>query len=406
MKKSRPLVGLFGGSFDPFHNGHLEIVKASVAAFPFDKLLLMPVGQPPHKSRRISFSTFRVETARLATENLAQVHVSTREILSPGRNYTVDTIEAILGEYPDIKIKLISGSDFLYTAEEWFRYEDIMSLVSFAVALRGKSDKEESERQAEYLRRKYKAEIDFFPMKPTSVSATQVRELLSRDVSAAEFLPDKVNDLLNIYRPYSYRKVLDNLDEDSWQKLYAYERRLFAYLGSERRLHTVSTCLLALELAAVHNVPAVEAGTAALLHDLAKELSADDQSAYSGKYLGKEERNPELRHGPAAAYLAREQFAVKSEDVLNAIQYHTTGRPGMSSLEKIIFLADKIEYGRPFKNLDIIRKLAFAQDADASEKGLFLDQAVCRCYEEVFAAIQGSGQEICPLSKDAYNILK
>ncbi len=404
--RSETLIGLLGGSFDPFHNGHLALAQAAVSAFSFDRLLLMPVGLPPHKSRRLSFSTFRVETARLATENLPRVWVSEREILTPGRNYTVDTIETLLAEYPGIKIKLISGSDFLFTAEEWYRYDKIMSLVSFAIALRGDADKAASQRQADYMRREYKAEIDFFPMQTSNVSATQIREMLSAGTSAAEYLPEKVDNLLATYRPYSYTKVIDSIDEDSWQKLNAYERRLFSYLGRERRLHTVSTCLLALQLAAVHNVPALAAGTAALLHDLAKELPDAELDAYSGRYLGREEASPALRHGPAAAYLAREQFAITSEDVLNAIQYHTTGRPGMSSLEKIIFLADKIEYGRPFRDLDLIRKLAFAEGLAACDKELSLDRALCRCYEEVFAALDRSGHEICPLSKDAYNILK
>lgn len=399
-------IGLFGGSFDPFHNGHLEIVEAAVKAFPSDKILLMPVGQPPHKSRRLSFSTFRVETARLATEHLPQVIVSKREILSPGRNYTVDTIESLLQEYPGIKIKLISGSDFLFTVEEWSRYEKLMSLASFAIALRGDADLGESKQQADYLQKRYKAAIEFFPMKSTTVSATQVREILWAGASASQLLPENVDNLVKLYRPYSYKKVIEDIDESSWQKLNSIERRLFAYLGTERRLHTVSTCLLALELAAIHNVTALEAGTAALLHDLAKELSGVEQLAYSNDYLNIEERNPVLRHGPAAAFLAEEQFEVRSEDVLNAIQYHTTGRPGMSTLEKIIFLADKIEYGRPFKDLDEIRKLAFAEGLTASDKKIYLDRAVCRCYEEVFAALDRSGHEICPLSKEAYNILK
>lgn len=400
------LIGLFGGSFDPFHNGHLAMVEAAVEAFPLEQLLVMPVGLPPHKNRRLSFSTFRVETARLATEHLSQVHVSEREILSPGRNFTVDTIEKLQWDYPDFQIKLISGSDFLFTVEEWYQYKKILSLVSFGIALRGNVDKGKSEQQADYLRNKYKAEIDFFPMKTTTVSATQVRENLTEGASVADLLPEKVNDLLEIYRPYSYKRVIDNLDEVSWQKLNSYERRLFVYLGPDRRLHTVSTCLLALELAAVHNVSALEAGTAALLHDLTKELPPDAQWTYAEKYLGYEEKNPELRHGPAAAYEAREQFAVKSENILNAIQYHTSGRPGMSTLEKIVFLADKIEYGRPFKDLEIIRSLAFAEGAASSEKEAYLDQAVCRCYEEVFAALERSDQEICPLSKEAYNRLK
>ncbi len=354
----------------------------------------------------MSFSTFRVETARLATEHLPQVIVSKREILSPGRNFTVDTIENLLQEYPGIRIRLISGSDFLFTAEEWYSYKKLMSLVSFAIALRGNADMGESKQQAEYLQNKYKAEIEFFPMKATTVSATQVREILRTGTSASQLLPEKVDNLLNLYRPYSYMKVIDDLDEGSWQELNAIERRLFAYLGTERRLHTVSTCLLALELAAIHNVPALEAGTAALLHDLAKELPGGEQWTYSKKYLNNEENNPVLRHGPAAAYLAQEHFGVRSKDVLNAIQYHTTGRPGMSTLEKIIFLADKIEYGRPFKDLDVIRKLAFAEGLAVSDKKIYLDRAVCRCYEEVFAALDRSGLEICPLSKEAYNVLK
>lgn len=405
--KTRSLIGLFGGSFDPFHNGHLAMVEAAVKAFPLEKLLVMPVGLPPHKSRRLNFSTFRVETARLATQHLLpQVSVSEREILSQGCNYTVDTIKMLQKDYPDIDIKLVSGSDFLFTVEQWYQYESILSLVSFAIALRGNTDKDKSEKQADYLREKYNAKITFFPMQKSTVSATQVRKLLTASASAKELLPEKVNNLLEIYRPYSFKETLDSLSEDNWQQLNDCERRLFEFLGPERRLHSVSTCLLSLKLAAVHGVSALDAGIAALLHDVAKELSLKEQSEYAKSYLGFEESNPELRHGPAAAYLAKNLFGVKSKNILNAIQYHTSGRPGMSRLEKIIFLADKIEYGRPFKNLEIIRSLALAEGADDSEKEVYLDLAVCRCLEEVFTALERSNQEICPLSKEAYNVLK
>lgn len=400
------LIGLFGGSFDPFHNGHLAMVEAAAEAFPFERLIVMPVGLPPHKSRRLSFSTFRSESARLATDHLPHVQVSEREILTPGQNFTIDTIEKLLTENPGVQIKLISGSDFLFAVEEWYQYEKIISLVSFAISFRGNADKEKSQEQADYLRRKYGAKIDFFTMKTSTVSATEVRNNLMAGISASELLPAKVNELLEIYRPYSYAKVIDDLDEATWQKLNAYERRLFPYLGSERRLHSASSCLLGLELAAVHGVSALQVGTAALLHDLAKELPLQEQWAYAEKYLGYEEENPELRHGPAAAFLAREEFGVKSADVLNAIHYHTSGRPEMSTVEKIVFLADKIEYGRPFKDLEIIRSLALAEEAAVSEKSQYLDQAVCRCFEEVFAALERSDQEICPLSKEAYNRLK
>ncbi len=402
----RALIGLFGGSFDPFHNGHLAMVEAAAKAFPFERLIVMPVGLPSHKNRRLSFATFRMESARLATAELPQVYVSDYEILAPRRSYTIETIRHLKEKYPENEIKLISGSDFLFNVETWYQYERIIAEVSFAIALRGDAKADECEQQANYLRSKYQARIDFFPMKSTSVSATKVRAIRSSGNSAAELVPEKVNDLLHTYQPYSYKEVMDDLDETSWHRLNHYERRLFAYLGLERRLHTVSTCLLALELAAVHNVPALEAGTAALFHDLAKELPLAEQKSYSDLYLGFEEENPELLHGPAAAFLAREHFGISSADVLNAIQYHTSGRPGMSTLEKIIFLADKIEYGRPFKDLDSIRSPAFAEGAEATEKEALLNEAVCLCFDEVFSALERSGQEICPLSKEAYNILK
>ena len=116
------LIGLFGGSFDPFHNGHLAMVEAAAKAFPFERLIVMPVGLPSHKNRRLSFATFRMESASLATADLPQVYVSDYEILAPRRSYTIETIRQLKEEYPKEEIKLISGSDFLFNLESWYQY--------------------------------------------------------------------------------------------------------------------------------------------------------------------------------------------------------------------------------------------------------------------------------------------
>ncbi|MCL2352343.1 MAG: bis(5'-nucleosyl)-tetraphosphatase (symmetrical) YqeK [Firmicutes bacterium] len=135
---------------------------------------------------------------------------------------------------------------------------------------------------------------------------------------------------------------------------------------------------------------------AAMLHDIAKEIPAAEKLRLCERYGLKPDeimkRQPDLTHGMLGAEIARRKFGLKDKDALNAICYHTTGRPGMSLLEKIIFISDAIEPNRPgYGGASGLRELAFAD----------IDRAVAASLESAMAYTSAKGKTVHPLGKKA-----
>jgi len=136
----------------------------------------------------------------------------------------------------------------------------------------------------------------------------------------------------------------------------------------KRHDHTLRVEETAKALAKIHNVNVQKASIAALLHDYAKNYSKEKKLSLCNKYKIHlslpEEENIELVHGKIAGYIAQDKFDIHDLDIIAAITYHTTGRPGMSPLEKVIYVADFIEPGRKeFPGLIKARELAY-EDLD------------------------------------------
>lgn len=161
--------------------------------------------------------------------------------------------------------------------------------------------------------------------------------------------------------------------------------------------HTMGVEYTAAALAMRYGCDIKKAQTAGLLHDCAKCLSDDKRlSICKRKHIPVSElerNNPFLLHAKVGAYLASAKYGIKDQDILNAIQNHTTGRKRMSLLEKIVFVADYIEPGRKHApNLDEIRQLAF----------LDLDKALLQILEDTLGYLNHSGGDIDPMTEETW----
>jgi predicted HD superfamily hydrolase involved in NAD metabolism len=159
--------------------------------------------------------------------------------------------------------------------------------------------------------------------------------------------------------------------------------------------HTLGVAYTSAALAMCYGEDIAKAQTAGMLHDCAKCLSDEKRLSICQKYgipmTEVEKRNPFLLHAKAGSYLAEKKYGITDRDILNAIQYHTTGRPDMSLLEKIVFVADYIEPGRKqAPNLPEIRKLAFTD----------LDRAMVRILEETVRYLEKGGGEMDPATQE------
>ncbi len=172
-------------------------------------------------------------------------------------------------------------------------------------------------------------------------------------------------------------------------------------LTTKRYEHTLGVAYTATSLAMRYDADIKNAQLAGLLHDCAKCLSDEKRLSICEKHNISindiERRNPFLLHAKVGSFLAMDEYKVNDSDVINAILNHTTGRPGMSLLEKIIFIADYIEPGRKqAPNLKEIRKLAFID----------LDEALLKVLEDTLEYLRETDEEIDPMTEKTYEYYK
>jgi predicted HD superfamily hydrolase involved in NAD metabolism len=145
-------------------------------------------------------------------------------------------------------------------------------------------------------------------------------------------------------------------------------------LSKERYEHTLRVADTAADLALAHDLDADMARLAALLHDAAREMDPEVFLNLANKWRlqveDPERQSPKLLHGPVAAELARREFGMDNEEVLQAVRAHTTGRPGMGPLALVLYVADKIEPARDYPSVGRLRKLAGEDLNEAAAESL------------------------------------
>ncbi|NMB30893.1 MAG: nicotinate (nicotinamide) nucleotide adenylyltransferase [Clostridiales bacterium] len=134
-------IAIFGGSFNPIHNGHINLVTEIQYRYKFEKILIIPTYSPPHKSTKSLVSAeHRFNMCKLATEHSSHLIACDIEIKRKGKSYTFDTLTAIKEIYPEHKMNFIMGADMLYSFTSWYKYRDIAELATIIVAARKKDE--------------------------------------------------------------------------------------------------------------------------------------------------------------------------------------------------------------------------------------------------------------------------
>lgn len=173
-------------------------------------------------------------------------------------------------------------------------------------------------------------------------------------------------------------------------------------LDEERYSHSIGCAKMAAELAEKHNLNKEKAYTAGLLHDCAKCLNPEKMIEIIKNYMPEVDQcefsNKKTLHAPASAYIAKNEFKVKDEEILSAIRWHTLGKAQMSEFEKIIFLADKIEPNtRPQEYREKMLKVLDEENG--------LNKALLICYKETIKSLVKRNLEICQPTIEIYNRL-
>ena len=356
-------IGVYGGTFNPPHLGHLAAARAVFEFLKLDLLLLVPDGQPPHKDLPAGSPTAeqRLEMTRLAGEQLGlgdKVRVLDLELRRPGRSYTAETLSALKAQYPADELWLLMGTDMFLTLQTWHEPEKILSLAGIAAFGRTEEDTEELfSVQRDYLYRTYPQARIFTLTIPgvVDVSSTELREKLARGEGGC-LLPPAVYGYILREGLYNTRADLKHLPLDQLRPV------ALSYLRHKRIPHVLGTEQEAIRLAERYGADVEKARVAALLHDCTKKLDMDEQLALCRHYgieLDElESKALKLLHAKTGAAVARDVFGVDDE-IYRAIWWHTTGHANMTLLEKIIYLADYIEPSRDFPGVDKLRAVCY-----------------------------------------------
>ena len=351
-------TAIYGGSFNPPHLGHVRAAAAVMEKLGPDRLLIIPTNIPPHKEMAQGSPSpeQRMELCRLAFGDIPGAELSDMEIKREGRSYSADTVGSLREMYPQDELYLVMGSDMFLSFCQWYKFQYLLDNCVLTVLSREEDDREELESFKAELEEKYSAKVLLLSHEPLPMCSGEVRERLRLGLGS-DMLPEAV------YAEIIRRRYYEAEPELTWLR-----RQVIPLLSSQRIAHTAGCEHEAVQLAKLWGEDPEKAAVAGILHDSTKNLSYDEQLILCDKYgiiLDNAQReNPKLLHAITGAALAKDRFGV-SEEISQAIRWHTTGKPDMNTLEKIIYLADYIEPTRDFEGVERLRELAY-EDLDAA----------------------------------------
>lgn len=387
-------IGIYGGTFNPPHVGHIQAAKQAVSTLGLTKLLMIPAYAPPHKAVLPSNSPRarqRLEMLRIAAADCPQIEVSDLELKREGISYTWETLETVKKLYPGAELVLLMGTDMFLTFDTWKNPDKILGEVTLGVFYRGdKGEKAAALKQKEALEAQG-AKVILVHNDVIVISSTQMRRLLAFRC-AGEFLPAGVLDYIREYNLYDTRTNWKNLPMDKLEQV------VVSLLNPNRVRHVLGCRDTAVALAERWGADVTDAARAGILHDITKAIDGPLQltlcDAY-GKLLDDfSKRYPRTLHALTGSMVAQRIFG-ENPAVVSAIESHTTGKANMTLLEKIIYVADYMEPNRDFPGVQMLRELAFTDLDGALKLGL----------EMTLEHLKAQGAEVSPASRSALDWL-
>ncbi|CEQ09512.1 nicotinic acid mononucleotide adenylyltransferase [[Clostridium] sordellii] len=202
MGNEKIRIGIMGGTFDPIHYAHLATAEFIRETYNLDKIIFIPTGNPPHKSKLRTDKLDRYNMVLLATMNNDNFVVSDIEINRKNRTYTIDTLKELHRLYPDANIYFITGADTICDIETWKCFSKNFELATFIAANRPGVNSNDARVKIEKLRKKYGAKIRSVTVPSLDISSTYIREHIKVGRSIKYLIPEYVEAYIcekNIY---------------------------------------------------------------------------------------------------------------------------------------------------------------------------------------------------------------
>ena len=313
---------LFGGSFDPIHNGHIDMARRAKEAINADEVIFILAKNPRWKSPTSDVQA-RLDMLRLAVQKVNGFSISLYEVDSDAAiNYTIDTVKHFRDVYPNAELYDLIGFDEVALFPQWKDAEELTKIVHLL----------------DYGRTN-------FPLDKEIVTQYQMT-LVEGPVNDAA--SNQIRELKQAKTPV---EVLDYIAQNG---LY-YMKTIRRYINGRRLEHSLSVARLAYSIAEHNGLDASRAYIAGILHDIGKEESHAEKMELLKAYYSNPEELPTFSyHQFAGALIAEKEFGISDPEIIDAIRYHATGKADMKPLGMIIYAADKIEPTRGFDSKALI----------------------------------------------------
>ena len=325
MKK----VGLFGGSFDPIHKGHVHIAQIALQELDLDEIQLIPTKNNPWKEETNTTEEDRLNMMKIALKDTKDIVINTIELdmQTNQKNYTIDTIRVLINHYPDIQYYYIMGMDQAISFHLWKDAKEMSELVQLVTFQRG-GYQAENENIEKY-------HFIVLNNEPIYASSSEIRN------GHIEMLDPHVLSYITKQGLYLETMVSIRMKEKRWK-------------------HTISVAKLAKEIAAANGLNEKQAYIAGMFHDIAKEMDLEQSQKIMQEHFPQYIDKPiPIWHQWLSRYVSKNDYYIQDEVILKAIEDHTTASLDISPIGKCVYVADKLDPLRGYdssKQIEVCKK--------------------------------------------------
>ncbi len=333
MKK----VAIFGGTFNPVHLEHKNLVFRAIEELNLDKIIIVPTNIPPHKKTELASGEDRINMLKLCFLDEERVEVSDFEIKKGGTSYSYSTVEHFKSLYPNDELYFLVGGDMLKDFKTWKFPERILASATLAVFHReGFLYNEEEER--EFFNKTFNKDYVNLRYSGENLSSTRIRIYSALSLPLSGLVSEKVEEYIKEKQLYSGGRIFDYVKKT---------------LPLKRLIHTAEVTVSALTKVKELGLDKDDVITVCILHDCAKYI---DYKSVKGFKLPEDMPSPVV-HAFLGAYIAEKHLKISNEEIIDAIRYHTSGKANMSTLGKLLFVADMVEKNRSYEGVERLREL-------------------------------------------------
>ena len=313
-------IALLGGSFDPIHNGHLQIAKQALKQIDIDEVWFMPAFNAPLKDGQSASFKDRCNMVAMMIKPYRKMKLCQIEAQLSGKSYTYHTITLLKKVYPQHEFCFLMGNDQALNFKKWYNHEQLLKEITFYVFSRD----EDITLDACFKQVK---------MPLIHVSSTRIRQGYD-----TYYLPKCIRRYIGEKRLYLKERIKERLNEKRYQ-------------------HSLSVAKVCSELALAHHLDVDIAYTMGLCHDYTKYFDLE-KSAIFMKYHEPDNMSysPLVWHGFEGAYEVKRLLGIYDKTIIQAIYHHVLGS-GKNAYSKILFIADKID---PLRGYDISKQYALS----------------------------------------------